>query len=682
MPWKSSTVATSRATGETLSTACVLDCPDTCSLDVTVKEGRIETIDAGEGNPVTAGFICSKVRRFGERVYHPDRLLYPSKRVGRKGEGRFERLSWDEAIETITERFRRIREEHGGEAILPYDYGGSNGFLTAECVDVAYFGRLGASRLAKTVCAAPTSTVARDMYGKMAGVAFTDYPEAKLILLWGGNPRASNIHLVPFLKEAKRRGAFIALVDPIRTLSSDLVDLHLPVYPGADLPLALGMIDHWVKGQTIDRDFVASHAKNSAGLLEAAARWPLEKAAAEARVDVEAVRELANRYAAASPAMLRCGWGVERNRNGGQAVAAILAMPCLLGKFGRKASGYTLSNSGAGRVDGSKIWDSASWTSRTINMTELARVLNGDLTPRIHGLFVFNANPVATVPDQNGILRGLSREDLFTVVFDQVMTDTARYADIVLPATTFLEHHDLKRSYGSYVVGATAPVIEASGEARPNAHVFQELGRAMGFEDAVFQWTEEELRRNIVDAMELAGKSVAQGGLRPGSTHCYDFEGGTPIQFGNVFPATPDGRVDLVPSCLGDQPYRYDPVTSEAHPLALLSPSSAKLISSTFGEFNLSKLTVSIHPKDARDRGIASGDRVRVSNELGEVHCHATVDARVRPGVVSMPKGAWMKAALNQRTSTALTPSHVNVVGGGACFNDARVDVEKLPTDF
>jgi len=663
----------------TIGTSCVLDCPDACSLEVVVEDGRVAKIGPGPQNEVTRDFICSKVTRFADRLYHPDRLLYPMRRVGPKGEARFERIPWDAAIHEITERFREIRKTHGGEAILPYNYGGSNGFLTDDLVDSAYFGRLQASRLAKTICAAPTSEVAKGMYGKMPGVAFPDYPEAELILIWGANPRASNIHLVPFLKDAKARGAFIALIDPIRTLSSELIDLHIPVYPGADLPLALGMIRHWAEEGRLDRAFLDERALGLTTLLEAASEWSLERAATAARVDLASVRLLADRYAAASPAVLRCGWGLERNRNGGQAAAAILAMPALLGKFGRRGGGYTLSNSGGGKLDASKLWDSSSWTTRVVNMTELARVLNEPLSPPIKGLFVYNCNPVATVPDQNGIISGLLRPDLFTVVFEQVMTDTARYADILLPATTFLEHYDFKRSYGSYVVGATKPVVEAEGESRSNASVFAELGRAFGFEDEIFHWPEAELRKRVVAALSLAGKPVSPEPFSSGGIHPYDFDGSrSPVQFGTVFPQTADGKIQLAPACLGPAPYAYEEVRSDSFPLCLITPASSKLVSSTFGEFHLKELKLTIHPDDARSRGIASGGRVRVWNELGEVECLAAVDARVRPGVVSLPKGAWRKSSLNGKTSTALTPASVSSVGGGACFNDARVEVAAL----
>jgi anaerobic selenocysteine-containing dehydrogenase len=359
-------------------------------------------------------------------------------------------------------------------------------------------------------------------------------------------------------------------------------------------------------------------------------------------------------------------------------VAAILAMPALLSKFGVRGGGYTLSNTGASKLRSGELWKTSSWTTREVNMTELAAALNGGLSPAVHGIFVYNCNPIATVPDQNALIRGFTRDSLFTVVFEQVMTDTARYADILLPATTFLEHWDFKRSYGSYVVANAKPVIAPEGEARTNPTVFAELGRAMGLEDEIFHWPEEELRRRVVSAIELNGKPVAPEPFEAGGIHRYDFDGSeTPVQFGTVFPRTADSRIHLTPSCLGETPYRYQENESPSYPLVLISPASAKLVSSTFGEFHVQTLHLTIHPEDAEARGVASGDRVRVWNDLGEVLCTARIDGAVRRGVVSLPKGAWMKSSPNGRTSTALTPTHVNVVAGGACFNDARVEVAR-----
>jgi anaerobic selenocysteine-containing dehydrogenase len=661
-----------------VETTCTMDCPDACSLGISLADGVIENIGAGEDHhPTSGGFICSKVAGFARRIYHDDRLLHPMRRTGSKGGGTFERISWDDAVGEITKRFQRIVREAGGEAILPYHYGGSNGALTDGLTDSVYFARLGASRLAKTICATPTTEVAQGMYGRMPGVAFEDYVHAKCIILWGANPRASNIHLVPFLQEAKRRGAFVAVIDPRRNLSPDLVDLHLPIYPGTDLPVALGLIRLWHEESKLDREFLGRHAEGLDGLLEKAAPWSIERAAEQARVSPVALRRLADVYARSSPAVLRCGWGIERNRNGGQAVAAVLAIPALLGKFGVRGGGYTLSNRAAAAVDRPSIWNESSWNTRVVNMTQLGEVLKWRNDP-IRALFVYNSNPVATVPDQNAVLAGLSRDDLFTVVFDQVLTDTARYADIVLPATTFLEHRDIHIGYGAYVLRAVPAVIEPRGESRSNHEVFSALARAMGFEDEIFSWDGLELLRRVGHALRMNGKAVEQSKLEAGALQLYDFPGQSPIQFESVFPRTTGERIYFFPPALGDEPYVYRPLDEPSYPLALLTPAGSRMTNSTGGEWSYPRLELTMHPDDAHARRIGSGDSVRVYNSQGEVHCMARVSDATRLGVVVMPKGAWMKSSQNSRTSTALCPPSVDNVGGGACFNDARVEVEKL----
>jgi len=660
-----------------VETTCVMDCPDACSLEVRVTDGAIQEIRGRDDHPTSRGFICSKVAGFAKRVYHDSRLLHPMRRAGSKGEGDFVPVSWEAAIGEITERFQRIIREWGGEAILPYHYGGSNGALSDGLADSIYFAGLGSSRLARTICATPTTQVALGMYGRMPGVAFEDYSQAKCVIVWGANPRASNIHLVPFLQEAKRRGAFVAVVDPRANLSSRLVDLHLPVYPGSDLPVALAMIRFWQEHGKLDREFLDRHAVGLDGLLEKAAAWSIEEAASEARVSAEAIRELAEVYARSSPAVVRCGWGIERNRNGGQAVAAVLAMPALLGKFGVRGGGYTLSNRGALQTDLRPIWDESTWRTRIINMTQLGQVLN-ELSPPIRGLFVYNSNPVATVPDQNAVLKGLWREDLFTVVFDQVMTDTARFADIVLPATTFLEHHDIQGGYGAYVLGGVRPAIAPRGESRSNHQVFSALGRAMGVEHEVFSWDEREALRRVAGAIRLDGKPVEVSLLEAGKLQLFDFPGQAPVQFGSVFPRTADGRIHLSPSVLGEEAYRYRPVREPGYPLALVTPATSRMTNSTSGEWSYPTLELTLHPEDAATRGIREGDAVRVYNAQGEVRCRARVGESTRVGVVSMPKGAWMRSSGNLRTATTLCPPSVDNVGGGACFNDARVEVERI----
>ncbi|MFQ5706375.1 MAG: molybdopterin-dependent oxidoreductase [bacterium] len=658
--------------------ACPMDCPDTCSLEVEVTDNKIRRIAGSRLNPTTQGFICTKVSRFARRVYSEYRLLHPMKRVGEKGAGEFEAISWPEAAETICARFKEIKEKWGGEAILPFSYGGSNGMLGQDTSDRAFFARLGASRLARTVCAAPTTEAALGMYGKMPGTAFEDYQHAKFILIWGANPRTSNIHLVPYLRKARAAGAKVAVVDPRLNFSKNEIDLHLPVYPGTDLVVALAMIDFWHRNQLIDWDFLRQFARNEEVLLEKAAAFPAEKAAQIARVDAEDIERLARLYAFHDPAILRVGWGLERNRNGGQAVAAILALPALLGKFGLRGSGYTLSNSGAYKVDGRGLVAASSWNTRIINMNRLGKVLLEESDPPVKGLFVYNCNPAVTMPNQNAVLQGLLREDLFTVVSEQVMTDTAKFADILLPAVTFLEQQEIKKAYGSYSLHYLHPVIEPPGEAKPNEQMFAMLGRAMGWSDAAFfEETGDYLERAVASIHGL-GKPVDLKRLKKEQVAFFDFPGRTPVQFKNVFPWTPDGKINLAPANLGERPYEYLEEASDGYPLALISPATDKLISSTLGEFNLPQLSLVMHPTDAKARFLTKGRVVRVFNDLGEVVVTVKLSEQVRSGVVVLPKGAWRKASQSGQTATALAPDSVSAVGGGACFNDARVEVEAI----
>src|SRR5436190_19247255 len=368
-----------------------MDCPDSCALDVIVAEGKIARIQAApterSAHPSTQGFICDMIGKFDRRVYHAARLLHPQRRIGPRGEARFERISWDEAISSIIERFRGIIERWGAEAILPYHYDGSNRLLSHDFLDAYLFAKLGASRLARTLCAAPATAVAMGMYGKMPGVAFQDYPGARAILVWGANPKYSNIHLVPYLRQAKKNGAFVAVIDPIRNFNSTEIDLHLPVYPGADLPVALAMIRQWNEENRLDRAFLSQHADGLEPLLAAANEWPIARAAAEARVPAGDIEALARVFADSSPAVIRVGWGIERNRNGGQELAAVMAMPALLGKFGVRGGGYTLSNSGAAKLDMTKLFGAdsppARWAARELNMSQLGRLLGSTGDPPV-----------------------------------------------------------------------------------------------------------------------------------------------------------------------------------------------------------------------------------------------------------------------------------------------------------
>jgi anaerobic selenocysteine-containing dehydrogenase len=662
------------AAEHTVATVCPLDCPDSCSLDVTVQDGRITQIDGSRLNPVTDGYICAKVRRFAERLYGADRLLYPAIRKGPKGLARFERVSWDAALTLIAERMQEAREQWGGEAILPYSYGGSNGLLTQDTSDATLFSRIGASRLARTVCAAPTGAANMTLYGKMASVTYDDFSEARLIILWGANPSASGIHLVPYIREAQRRGARLIVIDPRTTALAKQADIHLAVRPGTDLPVALAIHRYLFEEGHADQAFLAEHTRGADRLRERANPWTFERAAAEADVPADRLRAVADAYASTSPALIRCGWGQERNRNGGSASMAILALPAVAGKFGVRGGGYAMSNSASWGF--ARTWTTPENTStRVVNMNQLGRALLEYSDPPVKMLFVYNSNAAATSPDQRRVLTGLERDDLFTVVFDQVMTDTARYADVVLPATTFFEGYDLARSYGPLSLRLARPVIEACGEARSNAEVFGELLERLGLAAEDDPKGEIEELLNVLSRLpESIGEQLRDVGAASPP------HGGRPIQFVDVWPLTPDRKVNLFSEALDAQApaglygYQPDPRT-KTYPLALISPASERTISSMLAELPRPEVRLLMHPDDAAARGVSEGDDIRLFNALGEVRCKATVGGWIRRGTVSLPKGLWRKHTANGYTANALAPDTLTDLGGGACFNDARVEV-------
>jgi anaerobic selenocysteine-containing dehydrogenase len=662
-----------------VETACPLDCPDACSLAVSVQKGKIVTIDGSRKNPVTDGYICAKVRRFGDRVYGPDRVLYPAIRKGRKGEGTFKRVSWDQAFELLVRKFQQAKSDHGAASILPYSYGGSNGLLTQDNIDAQVWRRFGTSRLARTVCAAPTGAANMALYGKMPSVTYQDYPEAKLIILWGVNPSASGIHLVPYVREAQTRGATLVVIDPRTTPLARSADIHLPVKPGTDVAVALAIHRHLFATEHVDEAFLRQHTTGADQLRERAEPWTFDQAAALAGVDAAALLRVAELYATSSPALVRCGWGLERNRNGGNAAMAVLALPAVGGKFGVRGGGYSMSNSASWNIE--RPWIAANEPdTRIVNMNHLGRALLDYSDPPIDVLFVYNCNPVATVPDQRRIIHGLERQDLFTVVFDQVMTDTALYADLVLPNTTFLEGYDFAKGYGPISLDLGRPIIDAVGEARSNADVFGELATRLGLLEEHEPTGELDLMVHVLDNLPHGIGDDLRNGVPPAPPF-----GVAPIQFVDVFPKTPDRKVHLFPQDLeasapmGLYRFQPDPAT-ERYPLTLISPSSDRTISSTLGELLRPDVKLSMHPDDANVRGLADGDLVRIFNELGEVHCTLHVVPAIRPGTVSLPKGLWRRSTRNNLTTTALVPDALTDIGAGACFNDARVQVASLPT--
>jgi anaerobic selenocysteine-containing dehydrogenase len=660
----------------TVTTACPLDCPDACTLDVTVRGGRVTKIDGSTANHITNGYICAKVRRFHERVYGDDRLLYPAVRRGAKGAGLFKRVTWDDALELVAEKFMAARDGGGAETILPLCYGGSNGFLTQDYADAILFRRFGTSRLLRTVCAAPTGAANLGLYGKMASVSYEDYPGTKMIIVWGVNPSVSGIHIMPFLKEARDNGAFIVVIDPRATTLARQADLHLAVRPGTDLPVALSIHRYLFEEGHAAQDFLDEHTHGAAELREKARPWTFERAAEVSGISADQLRQLAERYAKTSPALVKCGWGLERNRNGGSAAAAVLALPAVAGKFGVRGGGYTMSNSASWDIERTWLGDQEPPT-RAVNMNKVGRILTEPEGAPVNVLFVYNCNPVAILPDQRRVIRGFEREDLFTVVFDQVMTDSAMYADVVLPATTFLEHYDFARGYGPITLQLGKPVIDAVGESRPNTDVFMDLARRLDLTLDGDPADELEAMLSVLgDLPQQVGDDLRER-WTASPPH-----GGRPIQFVDVFPKTSDRKIDLFPQALDKQApkglygYQPDPATSE-YPLALISPASERTISSTLGELSRPEVRLEMNTADADARGIEDGDAIRVWNALGEMRITARVSELVKRGIVTMPKGVWRRSTKNGFTSNALTPDSLADLGGGACFNDARVQVEK-----
>ena len=661
------------------TSVCVLDCPDSCSIEIEVEDGRLVNIDGDTRNPLTNGYICGKVRSLmKDHLYGEERLRKPLIRRGVKGDADFESTSWESALSMIAGKFSAIRDKHGGEAILPLSYGGSNGLLSQDNTDARYFRRLNASRLARTVCAAPSTRAAGALYGWMPGVSFADYARASTIIVWGANPSVTGIHLMPALQEAKKAGAWIAVVDPRRTGVARIADLHLPVRPGTDLPVALSMV-HWMfESGAADREFLTRHACQVEEFSARARDWSFANAGDVAGVDPLAIEELARRYTTAEPALIRCGWGLERNRNGGSAVAAVLALPAIAGKFGVRAGGYTMSNAKAWTLDASTASAEDEVSTRVVNMNKTGDILlSGD--PPVRGLFVYNCNPLTTLPAQNKVRRGLMRTDLFTVVFDQVMTDTARYADVVLPATTFLERAELSRSYGAYTLQRSQAVIDPVGESRSNHEVFAALCELGGLARLDDPSSEDDIIDTIL-GHETKGEEMSTALSNQGIA--FPEFGENPVQFVDVFPRTPDGKIHLVPPDLDaeaacrDGMYRYQPdPASEPYPLALISPAHKLTVSSTFGQLRRRLVPVQVHPTDAVARGIKEGAEVRVFNEQGEVRCVATINRSMRAGVVCIPKGTWDHNTLSGNTANSLVPDSLTDIAGGACFNDTRVQI-------
>jgi anaerobic selenocysteine-containing dehydrogenase len=648
-------------------TACPLDCPDTCSLEVTVTDGRIVSIDAGPGNPLTQGFICQKVKHHAQRVYAPERVLTPLVRTGPKGAGEFRAASWDDALSLVVDRLRETLDDHGGSAVIPVLYNSSAGVLASAALGDRLWRRMGAAEVHHTVCAATAGQAWDDTYGRMLSADVADVVHARLIVVWGANPTVSNTHLPPLVNAARRAGARLVVVDPRRTGMAARADRHVRVRPGTDVVLALAMARHLNEVDLVDRAFAADHVDGLAEYLAAADEWTLDRAAAVCGVAAADIAAFAEEYATTRPALVRIGWGIERNRNGGSSYRAVLALPLLAGQFGELGGGVMASLTAAPismrRADPDR--DERHPPRRDVNMNHLGRVLNNedDEQPPAHFLYVQGANPAATFPNQRYVLAGLARDDLFTVVHDQVLTDTARYADVVLPATTHFEADDIAASYGSFTLQRMRPVIDRVGESKTNDELSAAIAERLGFPAASFDADPDRLIDAVVKLEAPFEGAVV---VRP--------DGGT-VQFRDTFP-TPDGRARLF---LADSELplpRYCPLDDQ-YPLTLLSPATSRTINSMFGEFNGPAAAVSLHPDDAESRGLSAGDMVVVFNDRAEVEMPVLLDGDLLPGICSIPKGLWRHSSPSGLTANALVPDDLSDLAGGACFNDARVEVRR-----
>jgi anaerobic selenocysteine-containing dehydrogenase len=666
---------------------CALDCPDACSLLVTIEEGKAARLRGNPEHPVTRGFLCAKVSRYLERVYSPHRLLHPQKRIGAKGEGRFTRISWEEALDAIATRLSAILAEQGGEAILPYSGGGTLGYLNGAGMDRRFFHRLGASRLARNICSGAGNLALEQVLGVRYGTEPEQFCDAKLILAWGANILGANAHLWPFILEARRRGARFYTIDPVRNRTGRLADRHFFINPGSDAALALGMMHVIAAEGLYDRDYLSGHTLGFETLCQRLRQYPPEQVSALTGLPVEEIVGLAREYAGAQPAVIRLNYGMQHNERGGLAVRAIALLPVLTGAWSRRGGGLLFVTSGAFQLNRRGLErPELGPPARTLNMAELGRALTELDHPPVRALMVYNSNPAATAPNQNLVLRGLRRADLFTVVLEQFQTDTADYADFLLPVTTFLEHTDLYYAYGHYYLQLARPALQPPGEAKSNLEIFRLLARRMGFEEACFQDSEDQMIRTLLDSSdrfihgitleELEEKRFVRLRVAPEGEAFLPFTAGG---FG-----TPSGKIDLAGLSLDYAPPVESRLGAEElharYPLELISPKSDQGMNSSFGyrpEVDLRMSALHLNPQDALPRGIHPGDPVRVFNDRGACRLVAQVDPGLRQGVVCADAVRWNKKAPDRRNINVLTSDRLTDIGGGATFYSCLVEVEK-----
>ena len=664
---------------------CPLDCPDTCSLTVTVEDDHIVAIRGSHANPYTGGVLCAKVpEAYPAFVHGAGRLRTPLRRVGAKGEGRFARITWAEALDLVHERFAAVVAEHGPQAILPLNYAGPHGMLAGGSMDLRFFHKLGASLLdRRPLCGGIRTEAWVGTFGSVPGIRPEQIAHARLIIVWGNNVTWSNLHLMPLINRARKAGARLVVVDPRRTVIARRADLHIALRPGTDVLLAWAVAAELERRDGIDRAFVERHVEGFEEFMALARRWSVSEAARVCGVSEGDIRALAEWYQALAPAAISVGNGLERNQNGGSGIRAIFALPALGGKFGVPGGGLVNGASFAFPKTPRRLArpDLVPEGTRTLNIIDVGRhLLDASLVPPIKAVFIYNHNPVVVHPDQNRLRRGLEREDLFVVGSDVVMTDSLAYADVVLPACSHFEHADLYPAYGQHWLQRAEPVIPPQGEALPNTEIFRRLAARFGFTDPIFRASDAELMDDALDPDDRRLAGVRPSTLPTDRALAMTIDGEDAVMFGNVFPKTPSGKVELASTYLerkyGARLPSWRPVESR-YPLALISPASDRRITSTFGGLHVGDgpPPLEMHPDDARARGLHDGMRVRVWNDLGEIRLPLRISDAVVRGVVSTLKGAWLATSERGQTVSALCPAHHADISEGACFNDARVEV-------
>ncbi|PYX98249.1 MAG: molybdopterin oxidoreductase [Acidobacteria bacterium] len=728
--------------------ACPHDCPDACGVLITVEEGRATKIQGDPSHPVTRGFLCAKVAKYLDRVYSPERVLYPMRRVRPKGPlgrsdgpssglrsvappGRpgpavptrpeaaqaFQRITWEEALEEITSRFESIVAEFGGEAILPYSYGGTIGVLNGASMDRRFFHRLGASQLARTICSMAGEEGLKSVIGIKMGTEPEQFRHSRYIIAWGANIHGNNVHLWPFIEEARRAGAKLVVIDPYRTRTAKCADWYLPINPGTDAALALGMMYVIINDGLHDSDYVARYTIGFEQLRQKVQEYPPEKVAQWTGITSADIVKLAREYATARPAVIRLNYGVQRSEGGGMSTRTIAMLPCITGSWKEVGGGLQLSTSGAyglkrEALEGTELMlTSLGRPARVVNMVELGKALNSLDEPPIKALFVYNSNPAAVCPNHNEVIRGLQRPDLFTVVHEQFFTDTTDYADIVLPATTFFEQKDLQAAYGHYYLQVSNAAIEALGECRSNVEVFRSLAQNMGFTEECFQQTVDEMIDVALGADNPWLHGISRHRLEREGHVRLNFEGAEfaeqpaaaePTQAGGdkaFLPfaqgkfQTASGKAELYSEALKSQ--GLDPVASftppgesrnsdqaKAFPLELLARKADNFLNSTFSNIpsvrEMEQIgLLEMNAADATPRGIADGDTVRVFNARGEILLRARVNGAVQAGVVSGQLN-WAKLTPGTRNINVLTSEKLTDMGNSATFYSVLVEVESF----